>query len=100
MIKDLLTEEFLNSNTIPSNIKYGTEIYQRGGVAFIDKDVHEVEAWVGGLSGTVVEGAGSRRRVKLSVLEGSLRWTCTGNPKKHQIFCKHCVALALALRAE
>jgi|GEM_PF-3365022 len=28
--------------------------------------------------------------------ESRLKWHCAGSPKNHQIFCKHCVALALA----
>jgi hypothetical protein len=27
--------------------------------------------------------------------EIGVTWNCKGNPKNHQIFCKHCVALAL-----
>ena len=57
-----------------------------------------VEAWAGGLDGTVKEGAGSRRRVTFSIQEGRLHWNCTGNPKNHQIFCKHCVAVALTIK--
>jgi uncharacterized Zn finger protein len=57
----------------------------------------EVTAWVGGLKGSVAEGGGQRRRARLFVRRGALAWTCAGNPKNHQVFCKHCVALALAI---
>jgi uncharacterized Zn finger protein len=82
---------------IPSNFRYGEAIYRRGAVEIIDRTENSVEAWAGGLDGTVAEGGGSRRRVTLALAEGKLTWHCTGNPKHHQIFCKHCVAVALAL---
>lgn len=80
---------------ILSNITYGTAIFERGTVEIIDQDEAQVEAWAGGLSGSVKEGGGSRRRVQLQVKQGQLAWHCTGNPKNHDIFCKHCVAVAL-----
>src|SRR5579884_2491041 len=97
-IRDLLTWEFIDENSLPSNLSYGTAIYRRNGVEFIKHKDDVVEAWAGGLDGTVKEGAGSRRRVTFTADRGKLRWDCTGNPKNHQIFCKHCVAVALALK--
>jgi hypothetical protein len=47
----------------------------------------------------VAEGGGQRRRTTLTSTADGLHWHCTGNPKQHQIFCKHCVALALALQS-
>jgi len=55
-------------------------------------------AWVGGLEGSVAEGGSQRRRTRLSATAAGLKWHCAGNPKNHQIFCKHCVALALAIK--
>jgi hypothetical protein len=92
-----LTLEKVKELSLPSNFRYGTAIYERGGVEFIGRDDAHAEGWVGGLDGTVVEGAGSRRRTTLSLDAGELTWHCSGNPKNHQIFRKHCVALALAL---
>ena len=86
--------------SLPSNFKYGEAIVSRGAVEFIRKAPLEVEAWVGGLDGAIIEGAGSRRRTQLRATPEGLAWHCTGNPKNHDIFCKHCVALALALYAE
>lgn len=97
-IKHLLTEEFIQKNTLPSNFVYGSAIYRRGGVEFIQQKTDMVEAWAGGLDGIVKEGAGSRRRVTFTIEKEMLHWNCTGNPKNHQIFCKHCVAVALALQ--
>lgn len=95
-IKDCLTQEFIEKISLPSNLAYGKAIYDHGGVAFIERKSNVVEAWAGGLDGTVKEGAGSRRRVTFTIERESLRWNCTGNPRNRQIFCKHCVAVALA----
>lgn len=94
-----LSQADIKHLALPSNFKYGRAIYRRGAVEFIDRSDTRVEAWVGGLDGTVAEGGGSRRRTELSIKHGKLTWHCTGNPKNHQIFCKHCVALALACAA-
>ena len=85
----------LSTLAIPSNIGYGTAIFERGAVVIISSSDTEVEAWAGGLDGELKQGAGSRRRVKLWLNGGRLHWHCTGNPKNHDIFCKHCVAVAL-----
>lgn len=95
--KELITQDDLEKLAIPSNLRYGQAIYQRGGVEIIQSTDSKVEAWVGGLDGTMAEGGGSTRRVTLSVRNEDLHWHCTGNPKDHMIFCKHCVALALAV---
>ncbi len=102
MTKQKSVSDFLDSKTIhnlalPSNIRYGTHIYKRGAVELIEQSASKVEAWAGGLDGSVAEGGGSRRRVQLFATAEGLRWHCAGNPKNHQIFCKHCVALALAI---
>jgi uncharacterized Zn finger protein len=57
----------------------------------------EIEVWVGGLTGNSIEGGGSKRRVRFWINKGELSWRCTGNPKDHEIFCKHCVATTLFL---
>ncbi|MGB4076251.1 MAG: hypothetical protein WBK28_00920 [Minisyncoccia bacterium] len=88
VLKDLAT---------PSNITYGTAINRRGAIEIIEEKNEAVEAWAGGLTGSVIEGGGSRRRVRLLLDDGKLNWHCTGNPKNHDIFCKHCVAVALFL---
>lgn len=94
---ELLSQNFIEENAIKSNIVYGTAIYNRNAVKFIDATDTEAEAWVGGLDGAVIEGGGSKRRVQFISSKDGLKWNCTGNPKNHQIFCKHCVALALQL---
>lgn len=97
MLSDHLTQSQIRELALPSNYKYGSAIFGRHAVKFITQSGDAVEAWVGGLDGSVIEGGGSRRRVNLWLEGGELAWHCTGNPKDHQIFCKHCVALALAL---
>ncbi|NJL96514.1 hypothetical protein HC766_06000 [Candidatus Gracilibacteria bacterium] len=98
-IKDLLTKEIITMHTIPSNVVYGRAIFERDSVKIINQKEDMVEAWIGGLKGNMKEGGGSRRRVIFSIKKSELNWVCTGNPKNHQIFCKHCVALALAIQS-
>lgn len=86
------------THATPANFGYGSNICRRDAVEIISEKENEVEAWAGGLDGTVKEGGGSRRRVHLSFSGGKLEHHCTGNPKDHDIFCKHCVAVALYLQ--
>lgn len=90
----ILTIATIQSLSTPSNFRYGEAIYSRGGVEFIEN----TPTRVGGLDGSVAEGGSQRRRTTLAIADNTLTWNCTGNPKKHQIFCKHCVALALTIR--
>lgn len=97
-IKSYLKDIDVKLLAIQSNITYGTAIYERGAVETINESDSDIEAWAGGLSGGVKEGGGSRRRVQLVLKEGKLWWHCAGNPKNHDIFCKHCVAVVLFLQ--
>lgn len=96
-VSELLNLGVMQQLALPSNLRYGAAIYERGAVEFIENTSAKVEAWVGGLHGGVAEGGGSRRRTRLFSTEEGFAWHCAGNPKNHQIFCKHCVALALAI---
>ena len=96
-VSALLSREVISRLARPSDQRYGQAIYDRHGVQFIACEPARVEAWVGGLSGTVAEGGSQRRRTQLVATVDGLTWQCAGNPKNHQVFCKHCVALALAL---
>ena len=97
-LKNLLTQKLIEQLAIPSNLKYGRAIYKRGGVELIEHSSTEIEGWVGGLNGSMAEGGSQCRRTKLyTTPKAGLGWHCAGNPKNHQIFCKHCVALALAI---
>jgi uncharacterized Zn finger protein len=96
-IASLLDNAFIKDNARPSDTRYGQAIHDRGGVELIEDNPTQIEAWVGGLDGSVAEGGSQRRRTQLWAEGGRLAWHCAGNPKNHQIFCKHCVALALAI---
>jgi hypothetical protein len=96
-VADLLNQEPIQNLALPSNFRYGRAIHDRGGVEFIENGPACAEAWVGGLDGSVAEGGSQRRRTRLFAADGKLKWHCAGNPKNHQIFCKHCVALALTI---
>jgi uncharacterized Zn finger protein len=96
-VAQLLRPELIEELARPADVRYGRAIYERGGVEFIVRQPSKVEGWVGGLSGSVVEGGSQRRRTRLFATSRGLEWQCAGNPKNHQIFCKHCVALALAI---
>jgi hypothetical protein len=99
-LAELLNLEIIKQLALPSNLKYGEAIFNRRAVEFIRNEPLEVEAWVGGLEGKVIEGGGSRRRTQLYSTQEGLAWHCAGNPRNHDIFCKHCVALSLALISE
>ena len=90
---------FLAPASITAIDFHGTEIARRGAVEIINASDTEVEAWAGGLTRTVKEGGGSRRHVWLTLKDGEIAHHCSGNPKHHDIFCKHCVAVALAFSA-
>jgi uncharacterized Zn finger protein len=96
-IIDLLSPEVIQELARPADMRYGQAIHARGGVELIQYEPGRVEAWVGGLDGRVAEGGSQRRRTQLFVTPEGLAWHCAGNPKNHQVFCKHCVALALAI---
>jgi uncharacterized Zn finger protein len=96
-LRSLLGETRIDRLATPANRAYGTQIAARHGVEIIEESATRVEAWVGGLDGTVKEGGGQRRRTQLFVEDGALAWHCAGNPRNHDIFCKHCVALMLVL---
>jgi uncharacterized Zn finger protein len=99
-ITELLSGLIIEELALPSNIRYGQAIYDRGGVEIIERLPDSVEAWVGGLDGTVNDGGSQRRRTKFFINDGELAWDCKGNPKNHQVFCKHCVALSLKMLEE
>jgi hypothetical protein len=94
-LASLLRDERIAELARPSNIRYGTAIYKRGAVKVIAVSATRIEAWVGGLDGSIPEGGGQRRRTTLFVDDGELRWSCTESIKPDLLFCKHCVALSL-----
>ena len=95
-VAELVSPDTIEHLALPSNLRYGRAIYERGAVEFIELSPLKVEGWVGGLIGSVAEGGSQRRRTQLISGSVGLKWHCSGNPADHQVFCKHCVALALA----
>lgn len=96
-LKQLLDGSTVQQYAFPANLNYGRAIFERGAVEMIRQNKSYAEAWVGSLDGTVKEGGGSRRRTQLFIKNNELSWHCAGNPKSHDVFCKHCVALALSI---
>jgi hypothetical protein len=99
-VLELISKEIMEQLALPSNLRYGKAIFERGGIEIIELTPQKAEGWIGGLSGSSAEGGGQRRRTQLIATPEGLEWHCAGNPKNHQIFCKHCVALALFLLKE
>lgn len=75
-ITDLIRQLNVEELAIPSNFTYGKAIYQRNAVKLIECSPTEIEAWVGGLTGSVIEGGGSRRRTAFFIKGGDLKWHC------------------------
>lgn len=99
-IADFLSLGLIQNLARPADFRYGQVIHNRGGVEFIEREPSHILAWVGGFNGTVAEGGSQRRRTQLFIQDEDLKWHCAGNPKNHQVFCKHCVALALTILNE
>lgn len=93
----LLTPAAIEGLALPSNYRYGSAIYRRRAIELIEFNPLDVKAWIGGLDGNMAEGGGQRRRTQIMSTPEGLQWHCAGNPKNHQIFCKHCVALAMEI---
>ncbi len=51
-VKYLLNFAMVQELALASNLRYGTAIYERGAVEFIENTPKKVEAWVGGLDGS------------------------------------------------
>ena len=97
-ISAVLRDISLKNVALASNLNYGTAIYERGAVKLVKMNESEIEVLVGGLAGKSIEGGGSKRRVRFWIENNQLSWRCTGNPKNHEIFCKHCVAATFYLK--
>ena len=84
-----LTAADLNALATPANIRLGEEIAKDGGVEFIAQEHALVVA-------RVQPKDGQRRTVELRSMNDGLAWKCTCTRQK--LFCKHCVATAIAAR--
>jgi DNA polymerase len=88
VIAEFITLAKVTGLAMPSNLRLGRELFQGNCV--------EISESAPALAVAQVTG-GQRRRVEFIVTEKGLEWTCTCLGKRREVFCKHCVALALAL---
>ena len=83
----LLGVKAVTALATPANLRLGREI-AAAGVELVELSPSRAVAKVTG---------GQRRTVELVSECGELRWSCSCS-KKADLFCKHCVAAALATR--
>jgi uncharacterized Zn finger protein len=84
---DYLSPEAVHSLATPSNFHLGEEIANSGCVELVESGPALVIA-------KVQSEGGQRRTVELRSTEKGLTWKCTCTKKG--LFCKHCVAAAIA----
>ena len=85
-VVDLVEPDHLEHIATPANLRLGREIAARGGVEILDFGTCRVAARVSN---------GQRRTVELSSTAQGLEWRCSCT-KRPELFCKHCVAVAVA----
>lgn len=87
-ITELINEDEIKKLSAPSNLRLGEEIFGKGEVELIQLTPIHASARVGG---------GQQRHVEFWAMPDGLDWKCTCTAKQKHIFCKHCVALGIAL---
>jgi uncharacterized Zn finger protein len=85
-VADLVPPAVVEKLATRANLRLGREIVASGDVEFLKFSPSRVQAKVTGVQ---------RRSVELLSDHGELRWRCSCS-KKLDLFCKHCVAAALA----
>jgi uncharacterized Zn finger protein len=90
-LADLLAPDALAKLSTPANLRLGRAIADEGGVEFTGVEPANVTARVGG-----TPAAPQRRTVELNAASGKLEWSCACT-RRGDLFCKHCVAAAIAL---
>jgi uncharacterized Zn finger protein len=85
-VVDLVEPDHLAQLATPANLRLGREIAAGGGVTIVDFNPCCVTARVSN---------GQRRTVELNSTPQGLAWRCTCT-KRPGLFCKHCVAVAVA----
>jgi uncharacterized Zn finger protein len=91
-VTDLVEQKAVAHLATPSNLRLGRDILDQGGVELTRLESLRVSAKVGG-----VAAADQRRTVELFSGPAGLEWSCTCTGRE-DLFCKHCVAVALAAR--
>lgn len=89
-MKELLEKGLLLELATPSNLRLGEEIFKSGGVELLFLDENHAIARVTG---------GQKRTTELEAEDDKIAWKCSCLGKSSHIFCKHCVALAMAIKA-
>lgn len=74
----------------PSNLRLGRQIVAEGGVEPLPAGAGYIKARVGG-----VPSADQIRTVEIFAAKDGLKWSCTCT-RRRDLFCKHCVAAAIA----
>jgi uncharacterized Zn finger protein len=90
-IADLVTDDHITRLATPANLRLGRKVVEEGGVELVDVGPARITARVGGTA-----TAPQRRTVGLAAEAGTLDWSCSCT-RNRALFCKHCVAAALAL---
>ncbi len=85
-VVDLVEPDHLAQLASPANLRLGRDIAGQGGVKILEFGTCRVTARVSN---------GQRRTVELSSTPQGLEWRCTCT-RRADLFCKHCVALAVA----
>jgi uncharacterized Zn finger protein len=88
-VADLVEPEALARLATPANLRLGHEIVDQGGVELVRFEPLRVSGKVG-----AVAAASQRRTVELVSGSGGLEWSCACT-RRRELFCKHCVAIAL-----
>lgn len=89
-LKDLLGNDILKELATPSNLRLGEDIFKTGGVKLMLLDEKHAIAKVSG---------GQNRKTELEAEDDRLTWKCSCLGKRSYVFCKHCVALVMAIEA-
>jgi uncharacterized Zn finger protein len=89
-VADLVGPSAIEKLAIPSNIRLGRELAAQGAVEFLEFGPLVVKAKV---------RINQTRTVELRSVRGKLAWKCTCRSRA-DMFCKHCVAVALVTRGE
>jgi len=89
-VADLVEPTRLSDLATPANLRLGREIAAAGAVELLDFGPLLVRGKVGGLAAN-----SQTRTTELRSAGGQLEWSCTCSSDA-TLFCKHCVALAIA----
>jgi uncharacterized Zn finger protein len=90
-IAERVASERLSELATPANMRLGRAVLSEGGVTIVARGAARIDAKVGGTT-----SADGRRTVVLAIDDGRLTWSCTCT-RRPELFCKHCVAAALAV---